>query len=590
MYNYEHLRWMRVIKYMRVSSKEETWKQVHSIADQDRDLEKLVERWWLIVVEEIKEDESAWTPHKRSKFSYMLKELSYKSPKRRRADGILCWHPNRLSRNAEEAGVIVQMLDDERIKHIFFYNYSFHNDTSGKEHLTIEFARAKSSSDSTSELVTRGIRSRELFGGMTSQLKFWYIKKREDLKNPRLCSLFPIPDQNTFSIVKMIFSLAMKKHSAEEIRLIIKRMFPDQKSVSQNMVDGMLRESFYYWKWVICKGKKNERVIDLNKLNAPDGTPFTAAISEHEFEQIQMYRTGRLTWTIRRKRINPLPQLVSCGTCWRKMYPNYRKIKWVGGVLHEKLGYECQTKHKFERCTQSRVKAETIFDAIETDIQLSSGRFTAKSYQKYIFALGLFLKDTAYEERVNKIKSSTLLSRNIKERSRLIENKTNLINADKYDKHSQEYYEDKISEISDEILDLQANKRNQKTKSDPRIIKFIKFLELRENLALYWKTADYEKKALLSKILFWNLEIKGDELAILRLKNPFSRGKKGGLNVFGSAWIEKPEPYFQNLWDWYQLDSNAEIGESITEIIQMFESSIELKFPISHDIASCEWT
>jgi len=84
----------------------------------------------LNIVDTFIEKESAWKPHKRKVFKAMIKELSYKNPARRRADGILAWHPNRLSRNALEAGIIVQMLDDEFIKDLYFPAYSFHNDTS----------------------------------------------------------------------------------------------------------------------------------------------------------------------------------------------------------------------------------------------------------------------------------------------------------------------------------------------------------------------------------------------------------------------------------------------------------------------------
>tara|TARA_B110000008_G_scaffold209624_1_gene208426 strand:- start:101 stop:433 length:333 start_codon:yes stop_codon:yes gene_type:complete len=110
----------------------------------------------LKVVEIIEEDESAWKPHQRPKFKYLLKQLTYRSLTKRKADGIVAWHPNRLSRNALEAGMIVQMLDDGLIKNLFFsHAYSFHNDTSGKEHLTIEFARAKGYNDHLSEVVIR---------------------------------------------------------------------------------------------------------------------------------------------------------------------------------------------------------------------------------------------------------------------------------------------------------------------------------------------------------------------------------------------------------------------------------------------------
>lgn len=116
--------------YLRKSTEENSEKQIRSIADQRRDCMFLVERFSLTVVEEFVENKSAWKPHQRLVFKEMLKKLAYKDPKKRTGEGILAWHPNRLSRNALEAGMLVQMLDDELIKDMFFPSYSFHNDTS----------------------------------------------------------------------------------------------------------------------------------------------------------------------------------------------------------------------------------------------------------------------------------------------------------------------------------------------------------------------------------------------------------------------------------------------------------------------------
>ena len=86
----------------------------------------------------------------------------------------LAWHPDRLSRNALEAGMLIQMLDDELIKDLAFPAYNFHNDTSGKEHLTIEFARAKGYTDRLSEVILRGVSGREREGAMIYPVKFGY--------------------------------------------------------------------------------------------------------------------------------------------------------------------------------------------------------------------------------------------------------------------------------------------------------------------------------------------------------------------------------------------------------------------------------
>jgi hypothetical protein len=94
---------MEVIMYLRRSDKSNADKPIRSIEDQEADNWKVAEKWQLKVVEVIVEIESAREPHKRPKFTKILRNLTYKSPQKRKADGILSWHPNRLSRNAEEA-------------------------------------------------------------------------------------------------------------------------------------------------------------------------------------------------------------------------------------------------------------------------------------------------------------------------------------------------------------------------------------------------------------------------------------------------------------------------------------------------------
>jgi hypothetical protein len=44
---------------------------------------------------------------------------------------------------------------------------------------------------------------------MSTYTKYGYAQKREH-KNPKLCSMFPIPDEERFPIVKRMFELAMK--------------------------------------------------------------------------------------------------------------------------------------------------------------------------------------------------------------------------------------------------------------------------------------------------------------------------------------------------------------------------------------------
>jgi hypothetical protein len=97
--------------------------------------------------------------------------------------------------------------------------------------------------------------------------------------------------------------------------------------LSTSKIHKRLTDSFYCGIWTVCKGKKNERTIDLNKIILLDGTRFEPAISQEQFKLVQTIRSGnRNGATIKKKRVNPMPGIVTCGQCGGKMYVSYRKI------------------------------------------------------------------------------------------------------------------------------------------------------------------------------------------------------------------------------------------------------------------------
>ena len=101
---------MRFIQYSRKSSEGDE-RQVQSIPDQHAALSRLVEQQGLVIVEKFEEAKSAKRPGSRPLFERMIAMLS-----RGEADGILCWHLNRLSRNPVDSGQISWMLQQGLIK------------------------------------------------------------------------------------------------------------------------------------------------------------------------------------------------------------------------------------------------------------------------------------------------------------------------------------------------------------------------------------------------------------------------------------------------------------------------------------------
>lgn len=100
------------IEYCRKSSEDDA-RQVQSIADQQRDLEGLTKRLNIHVIDHLTESHSAKTPGNRPEYAAMIKRLTSGE-----ANGIVCWHLNRLSRNPVESGELSWLLQTGVIKSI----------------------------------------------------------------------------------------------------------------------------------------------------------------------------------------------------------------------------------------------------------------------------------------------------------------------------------------------------------------------------------------------------------------------------------------------------------------------------------------
>ena len=143
---------LRYVLYVRKSS-EDAEAQAKSLPDQIADCKEYANNHGLLLVgEPIQESKSAKKSGNRPLFSQMLKDIE-----KGKYDAILAWHPDRLSRNSLEAGMVVNMVDNGVIKDLRFPTFEFHNDSSsGKLTLNMLFALSKQYSEHLSESAQRG--------------------------------------------------------------------------------------------------------------------------------------------------------------------------------------------------------------------------------------------------------------------------------------------------------------------------------------------------------------------------------------------------------------------------------------------------
>ena len=137
--------------YARKSTTSED-RQASSIEDQIKEcVDKVITPNGLNVKKIYKESFSAKIADIRDEFNKLIDDIE-----NGRIDGLIAWHPDRLSRNMKEAGVIIDLVDRGLIKDLRFATFTFENNPAGKMLLGITFVMAKQYSEHLSESVDRG--------------------------------------------------------------------------------------------------------------------------------------------------------------------------------------------------------------------------------------------------------------------------------------------------------------------------------------------------------------------------------------------------------------------------------------------------
>src|SRR3989338_1987707 len=283
---------LKYIVYARKSS-EAKERQVASIADQKSECRKLAETQNLIIVYELEESKSGFKPHKRVQFHRMLELLNSHE-----ANGILTWKPDRLSRNPEEGGILLQMLQDGIIKEIKTPLGETYTQDSDHIILQLHFGMSNQYSRNLSQNVKRGLSYKTQRGEYFRMAPLGYenfgeIGKRNirphEMEGKKVKKLFELASEGKYS-----FSLL--KEYAQDIGLKNKSGRPLSKSqVARLLVDHV------YIGYFVFKGERIKGV-------------FKQLITDSLFYKVQEALTDRNRPRLRMKG-NLFNGLIKCGEC-----------------------------------------------------------------------------------------------------------------------------------------------------------------------------------------------------------------------------------------------------------------------------------
>lgn len=142
---------LKYIEYARKSS-ESKEKQALSIKDQRAENTKYANFQHLNIVKKLQESKSAYKPHNRPEFDKMLEMIASG-----KVNAILTWKPDRLCRNPEEGGKVLQLLQDGVLKEIRSSTGDIYTQDSDHLILQIHFGMANQYSRNLSQNVKRGL-------------------------------------------------------------------------------------------------------------------------------------------------------------------------------------------------------------------------------------------------------------------------------------------------------------------------------------------------------------------------------------------------------------------------------------------------
>ncbi len=337
-------------------STEQDEKQALSIESQVKEMLAIAERENLDVIDIRREAHSAKDSGQRPVFKEILEDI-----RRERFNGILVWHPDRLSRNAGDLGSIVDLMDAKLLAEIRTYGQTFTNTPSEKFLLMILCSQAKLENDNKSINVKRGLKTRVEMGLWPAPAPTGYLK--EGLVEKK-CQV--IIDPARAPVIKKIFEkVAYEKWSGRKIYHWLKfdlnfKIGSSNKNLSLGNIYTILQNHFYCGTFEYPKNSgnwykgKHEPIITKELFDAVQAQVKSQYIRSEGKE---------FAFT----------KLMVCGLCGSGITADEKFKKQKNGNIHRHVYYGC-TRARDRNCkcgyineTELLKQFEELIDKIDVD-------------------------------------------------------------------------------------------------------------------------------------------------------------------------------------------------------------------------------
>ena len=466
------------IIYARKSTESED-RQAKSIEDQIATMKEMARRENINILEVLQESKSAKKPG-RPIFNSMIEKI-----KKGKADGILCWKLDRLSRNPIDAGMVQWLLQSNLLQEVKTHERTY-LPSDNVLLSSIGFSMANQFLRDLSCNVKRGLTEKVRRGEYPGMPPVGYVR---DLKTKLL-----VLDENNWQYISKMFTLYAT--GLYSVQSLAKAMFDEGlrsrngKKVYASGIHKMLKNDMYYG-WFVWKGQ-------LQKGIHP------SIISKDVFDQVQYVLDPRKHLKRENKREYTYRGFMICGECGLKITAETQK-----GHNY----YHCTKSRGASRCSQGYVREEEVIKNIFK--HLDKLRFDDDTLDVVIGATKeLSRAELGYQQEIER-KNVFLLERNKTLQSSLIEKFIdNAIPKDMYER--------KLTELRNEEAVLDNNISNAKENHRDVFAEIELIAKFLKKASFIFKSKDDEIRKEIISVISSNIIIKDKKVASITLKPPFS--------------------------------------------------------------------
>lgn len=335
---------IRYCLYARKSSEAEE-RQALSIDSQLNEMLALAQREGLNVADIYRESHSAKDCGQRPVFNQLLNDV-----REAKFDGILVWHPDRLSRNAGDLGALVDLFDQKKLVEIRTHSQRFTNNPNEKFLLMILGSQAKLENDNKSINVKRGLKTKCELGLWPSVAPTGYLNSRnKDQKG------IVFVDPERAPLIKELFQkVANEGWSGRKVYRWLKDIkFTTRtgKPLTLSNVYNVLANHFYYGSFEYPKNS--------GRWYQGKHTPL---ISKELFDAVQKQLHMQVRAPNKNKEF-AFTRLLSCGACNSGVTAQEKFKTLKDGCVAKYIYYGC-TRSRDINCKEGYIEEKVLISQL----------------------------------------------------------------------------------------------------------------------------------------------------------------------------------------------------------------------------------